>query len=947
MPDSAKFCPICGASQTDTAGAQGKLPCPKCGIELTRGTKFCPICGTAVNADSAVSASVMPETPAASAIPKAPAFGTSGEMGAIGRNIEPTSDSLISAMHSAGVPTPSNDIGNSGFASGGSPVASGGSPADGFSAPAAASYAAPASSGSSTPSTDDPFADFGAAAVVTGPFKPIEKKNKVKPWIIIAAAVAVIIAAAAVFFLTNKAAFLSTVMGKSKYAAMVEGTHIQDTLGEADMKALSDGIKSVSEFYPAMSGSSSLGVISGADGGVSVLPTSYPAANGATDLKGLIDAYNRILSDTYGANAVTVTVNGDITLSDSVKSTLGSSSSDISEIIDKINNGTLTYEVAASDNALGYTVAAESGNIDLDMKVIVNSDGAAYLVFPFAGEKGIKLKIDADAAAEVQTEPLELDPDEMKRLLEEIVRIYVEEYSNSAIEMENGMISAGGLTAKGKLITAEFKGDKLAELFKKIGQHIADDRYLTDKIVSYANSIGAELSEAEYKKEITDTFGNINIDSNDSLIISTVVDRQGGVLARKYECVDGADTAYAAYVDNKNELAFEAAEYDTSSVAVFVSKDSDKDGSVSVKVTSGSENVNVKLDYSGVEKVKYGNKDIFVGTFTLSAVLPADFSDSLGAEGLAAVNGASITFGNSVDGSTLNSGFSIDVPKYASLTVNSAVTPKNGNDWLNDIPADVIDASGAADGSLDAQTEKELEDYFNSVLEKVKAQDEELSKSLENLFGVAVLSDSGAGSAIHDLPDQSDIDDLKDFINYDIEYIEEYDSEYLETIGCADLIDSRDEIIAKLKALLNDIGAKSPMTWSEYYDFVDREYDIEEEMDAFDEKVSSAAYGYDDELGGGFVSTGSHVNDDFDSMDIFELAVLKGEYDVRFENFSRSDSDKAQQKLFDAVQSAYNRATKDFENYYYNSNDLANLRNIRYTLKDYIKAVEELENYQG
>lgn len=904
MPDSAKFCPVCGASQLNSA--EGKRFCPKCGLELPKGTKFCSICGAA--------AETVPVTPQfqtsgeMSAIGRgtessagSETFKTSGEMSAIGRGMEPNSDSLVSAMHSAGVPTPSNDIGNS--------------PMSGYNAPAAASYTAP-----SAPA-NDPFSDFGAAAVVTGPVTPI-KRNRVKPGVIIAAALAVIIAALAVFFFTNKAAFLSTVMGKSKYAAMVEGTHIQDTLGDADIQALSDGIKSISEIYPAMSstGASSIGMISSSVGDAAPM-MSVSGSN--VDLKGLIDAYNTLLADTYGTNAVTVKVNGNISLSDSAKSVLGNSTQDISDIINRINDGTLTYEIAASDNALGYSIAAESGKLDVDMKVVANDDGTMYLMFPFAGERGIKLKVDADQTTAVQSQPLELDPEEVKRLLEETVRIYIEEYSNSAIEMENGNISAGGLTAEGKLISARFEGEKLAGLFRKIGQHLADDQYLTSKITDYAKSIGAGLSEAEYKKEITDFFNNTRIDDTCSLTINTIVDRQGGVLARRFDCADGARTMTAAYVKDKNQCAFEAAE-DDMKIAVYLAKDNDKDGTVSIKATFGTQSVNAKIEYSGVEKVKFGNKETYVGNYTISAMLPADFSNSLGRDALAAVNGASIYFGASVDGNKLYSNFSIDVPKYVYLSINSAVAPKNDDSLLTSIPSDIIDASGAMDGSLDDATQKQIEDYLNSVTEKIKAQDEDFYNDIQNMFGVSMLFDDNAADQI------INIDSLKDDINYDIELLE-----YI--IDDPNYNNSRDELIAQLNTLLNDINSKPAMTANEYNTFQDTLFDIENQIYSLSEKINNA---YLDS-----VSTGSHTNDDFDSMDIFDLSALKAEYKTRLDYFIRSETDKAQQKLYDAAATSYDKLLSDFDYYYNNPGNIALIRNIRYSLKDCITAVEALEAY--
>ena len=156
-----------------------------------------------------------------------------------------------------------------------------------------------------------------AAAVAV----PVKKKNGAKVAIIIAAAVVVLLAATAILFFTNKATFLSTFMGKSKYAAMVEGTSVKETAQKIDVSAISNSVKSVSEAY---------GSLAAVNSSNSIMPTmysSYATAYGrydsTIDIESLIKTYNQILADTYGTDAIKVTGGAQVNLTDAAKTAIG------------------------------------------------------------------------------------------------------------------------------------------------------------------------------------------------------------------------------------------------------------------------------------------------------------------------------------------------------------------------------------------------------------------------------------------------------------------------------------------------------------------------------------------------------------------------------------------------------------------------------------------------
>ena len=129
--------------------------------------------------------------------------------------------------------------------------------------------------------------------------------------------------------------------------------------------------------------------------------------------------------------------------------------SETDEIIKLINGMTFTTSVTSSEDKLAASMAAESGSSVINAKTVFTKDGDVYLVLPFISDQGLKVKLPtkATSAPREEIKPLELDEKEIERLMGELVEIYLAEYKESAIEMENGELSAAGLTATGKPVS--------------------------------------------------------------------------------------------------------------------------------------------------------------------------------------------------------------------------------------------------------------------------------------------------------------------------------------------------------------------------------------------------------------------------------------------------------------------------------------------------------------
>ena len=697
IPDGARFCPNCGADTSSSdANVRPNIPtpvseqkyfCEKCGLELERGAKFCSVCGGAAKA----------------------------------RDIRPTdtaatvTDSNIMQTVSAGVPTPANDVPapsysipqpvntNSGFG-GFSAGYSGTGTGTGTSTASRASDAAfaenqPAAQPAATyaPQSDG----FSAAAAAPA------KKRSFAPLIIVSAIV-VLLAAAAVFFFTNKATALSLILGKTKYAAMVEGNSIREVTNQIDMNAVSGGVKSVSEFYSAFSGTDMT------DGAIA--PMSNTAASKSAqfefDTAEIVKILTENLSEIYGAKCADVKLSGSLTLSDAVKEQLGNADA-VNEIISIINNGSITYKEAADGKNAGFSFDANTGKVSVNLKMVVTDDNYVYFSLPFASEQTFKIKgTKPDETTVEELKALELDAKEMERLLSELVQIYLENYKEAVTELEKGEITAADVSVSGKVICAEFTGDKLNKLFKELAEHFADDEYFRNEFISYAADCGWEVTEQDYKDAVVNSF-NFEAEADDKLVIKTVINNSGDVLGKSVGIFAEDDSLELSYaVSDKTsagEMIYKDFNGETYTATAILDEKSDSDGTFTISIPTGeAQDLTVIVEYTDVKTEKFRNKDTYTGTFTVSLGIPQSFSEQLGADAFAALSGAKLTFSTAVMGedSTVTT-FVCEVPNYGKASVTSELKLSDDTSVL-EIPADAVDIT-------------DIENIDSDILEKFTA----------------------------------------------------------------------------------------------------------------------------------------------------------------------------------------------------------------------------------
>lgn len=707
IPDEAKFCPVCGmacnsASATPTV-SEKKHTCVKCGLELEPKAKFCPICGTAATA--------------------------------VSLEKQPDSESLVSSMpNSVAEPVPTMSGGATGLGES-APMPQYAPPVGGFGEPAPMPQYAPPVGGFGEPAPMPQYApngfgtvgNMGAVSAAAAVAVPAKKKNGAKIAIIIIAAVVVLLGAAAVFFFTNKAAFLSTFMGKSGYATMIEGNSVKEIVGNIDASAISNSAKALSQFYTT-SNSKYAGPLTN-----NILPTAYNP-NGLpvttecmftspiTDYKSLVGTYSKILSETYGVDAVKVTANAKINLTDSAISAISDSSvsdaSEVNKIIDAINGTTFTYDLATNDSSMGMYYGAE-GKITVNAKVVMTDDGTCYLAFPFASGKALMIKMDTVSSVNTSsttTAVLDLDEKEISRLIEDIIKIYLNHYEKAVTEMENGSLTINDEEISGKLITADFNGEAISAMLKDMINHIGEDKYFSTQIVDFINSNGGSITLNQYQSAFSMVASSVSVPDSAGFSIKTVINKNGDILAKSFAAGPNNDIEFTYKSSDKSFNAQLIVKEDTNKFTVNLSCVA-TDAKSGVAELSFQENddgeFKITVSYSGVETVKSFNRDVTVGTYIITLNMPKGF-ESADEKLLTVLDGMQITISNSASADSQTIDLGVKTSAYGDVALTLTASKGSSGEILS-IPTDVIDLTGAMNGNIDSDTEKKLDDFSKEI----------------------------------------------------------------------------------------------------------------------------------------------------------------------------------------------------------------------------------------
>ena len=558
-----------------------------------------------------------------------------------------------------------------------------------------------------------------AAAVAAAPAK--KKKHAGKIVLIIVIVLVVLLGAAAAFFFTNKATALSLVMGKPKYAAMIEKESLKKAAEKLDMDVVSDQIKSFSSIMSTLSNADinpanpfptlDLGNKVSADPEFAKL-MSVSAAEGV-DVKAMLKGYSEYMQSIYGAGRISGSMSANINLDASL------SDEEIDKALKLINGAEITYDFAATDKLMGAEYGITINNNPLNARVIIEEDGSAYIALPFASDKALKYKIatvENTAAAETSA-VLDLDSNEITRLVDEVVEIYSGYIKESSVTMEKGSLNVAGINVEGKQITADINGKNLENLFKEVFEHIANDSYFCGKIVDYIKNFDPSFTESDYKNAITDLVSNMSGTTEDQkLIVTTIVTNSGDVLAKSYAISSrGEQIGSIGFADNDSASAFDVKAGEQSLFTVNTAKSGEKDGRTTIKFGIDDQNsIAVIVEYSGKDKADFGKTKIPVGTYKIS--IDTTEMNGIKAEEAEILNGSGLNFSASVEGSTAKYTVGLNVKNNIDLTVNANMTISDDVSKFS-APSDVIDLTPIINGEQpDEATMQQIQDYAMDVV---------------------------------------------------------------------------------------------------------------------------------------------------------------------------------------------------------------------------------------
>lgn len=724
IPDGSKFCSVCGAPCGTPENvkpliappeSEKKYFCKKCGLELEYGAKFCTVCGAPLGIKDIIPLENDGKT-----------FGT-GEMSTVSLNKRLEASDLVAAMpapaseEAAPAPTPVPTAAAPTAAPAPVPTATAPTTAPGYNS----GFSAPTPNAPETPSFAPsgssyvPAPDYGdinglngaAAAAVAVPGK---KKRGGKIALIIGIVLVVIIGAAAAFFFTNKATFLSLVMGKPKYAAMVEKNALKKACGELDCENLSNQIKSVSSAIPTLRNMNTSAFMSDrmSDDAQYAQLMSASSSYGM-DIKALVKGYGDLMKSTYGAKRIT----GSMTMNINVNDPLA----DPNNVLDYINGNKITYDMAATGDLLGGELGFEFNGKPVNIKAILEDDGTMYLAFPFASDKAIKVKIPSESSGRTNDFVLELDPDELERFINECIEIYSDTVKESSASMDKGQLTIAGSVVEGKKLSAEIKGENLANLVNAITDKLANDNYFCATITDYIKNFDPSFTEADYKRALGKKVSASSITG--SIIIDTILTRNGDVLAKSYKVVENNKIYFEmAFAGNDEQEVFEIKSDNETALTVKTVKTSETDGKSTITAGIGDGmSIGVNVNYSGLGKATFGKKEIPTGTFAVTLDVSNVDEDYLGgSEAYEALRDMKLDYSIAVENGVSKVDMTLDAGSYGNFSITEEMSLSDDVSPY-DAPSNAIDITDMMNNDkYDAQTAQQLQDFSEELMNAIK-----------------------------------------------------------------------------------------------------------------------------------------------------------------------------------------------------------------------------------
>lgn len=885
IPDGAKFCTVCGAPcgtaadvkpMETPAASEKKYFCSKCGLELQYGAKFCTACGAPANikdvsplendgktfgngnmtpvslekqpddlvaampAPAAVSApvSAIPEQ-APAAIP-APAT-VSAPVSAIPEQAPaaiPTPAavsapvSTIPEQTPAAIPTPVGAIPTP------APNYNGGFSVPNPGAPEMPAFAPSGSANGAAPVYGGVNGLNGAAASVAVPGKKKVSGGKIA--LIIVIVLVVLIGGAAAFFFTNKATALSIVMGKPKYAAMVEKDSLKESVENINMENLSQQVKTVSSVLPLLSSANfnSSSFMSDRTSGSAQFAKLMNASDlNIMDIGSLIKSYGDYMQSTFGASRIS----GSMTMNLEFGNELLGVDDDIEQVLEYINGSEITYDMAATGDIIGGELGIKFNGKLVNAKVIMENDGTMYLAFPFASDKALKIKIPTNeltrsSALTSGTAVLDLDPNELERLMGELIDVYSEYIKDSSVSMEKGSLTIAGSVIEGKQITADINGTNLANLIKAICEKLANDQYFCTQITNYIKNFDPSFTESEYKSALLE----ITPDTlNGSLIIDTIIKNNGDILAKSYKMASNGTVAFeVAFADNDNESDVEIKVQNQTLLTIKSVKTSDTDGEATIGIGMGNgKSMGIVMSYSGIGSAIFGKNEMPTGTYSIKFDMSNADERAFDSETINILRNFSMSYTTSVDNGTAKVSMTLDAGSVMKFNIGMNMALSDDVTAYS-IPSNAIDLTNAlTTGDVDENTANQLMEYMTELSTAVN--DVFAGTDLEGILNDIIGGGSGSGGIVPGSNvESSELNALEDKI-FD-EMMEVYDWLEDNNVYIGDAYDNAIEYQTSLRNLDGRVMGTASCTREQFEAFQTEFNNILSQKDAIKKAIEQA-----------------------------------------------------------------------------------------------------------
>jgi len=281
------------------------------------------------------------------------------------------------------------------------------------------------------------------------------------------------------------------------------------------------------------------------------------------------------------------------------------------KIIEALGTLKISGGVQFSETGIAATAAASEGGSELlKVNVLYDDETEAYYVsVPAVSDECLMF---ADEKAVIDMEALNegTQDDSVKEMLTDVLSKYKDCLRDAEITYGRAEFSIGDVEFSGKMSSAVFEDDKLADMISDVSEEFLDSEF--------ADSLG-DISKIQ---KMVDTLVN-GIENCDSatLTIENFVNSNNSVAGLHLELEGkkyGEKEKYEfAYLDTKDGIALSLEADGEKVLELYETKDSKSAGKYTIKLNVGGESGKITIDYENKSDKKLLGKNVTLGDFTM------------------------------------------------------------------------------------------------------------------------------------------------------------------------------------------------------------------------------------------------------------------------------------------------------------------------------------------